>query len=82
MVTSGTSPVLPTTQILAEWKVRLQKFFNGQTIEEVQSEIELLRETLITESYGELDKEDKWFLIEFIKRVADLVETTNAILLR
>ena len=85
-----TTPTLDTTTnsdltavcIPAEWKQTLQQFFNGQSPEEVQYELAQLKETLITESYGELDKGDKWFMIDFMKRIESLIGTAYAIAIR
>ncbi|NML22444.1 hypothetical protein HHL16_16285 [Pseudoflavitalea sp. G-6-1-2] len=79
---STTNFDLSPISIPADLKQNLQQFFNGQPAEEVQHELAQLKETLITESYGELDRGDKWFMIDFIKRIETLIGTAYAISLK
>lgn len=57
----------------------IKQFFNGDPIEKVRADLENLRDTTITESYGDLDKDDKWMLVEFLRRISGLVEAANVI---
>ncbi|QEC44153.1 hypothetical protein [Pseudobacter ginsenosidimutans] len=75
--TTNTAPLLPNNETLSESLLQIQKFFNGDSIEKIRIDLEQLRDTTITESYGELDKEDKWLLIEFLRRIAGLVEAAH-----
>lgn len=58
----------------------IQQFFNGDPIDKIRSDLESLRDTTITESYGELDKEDKWLIIDFFRRISNLVEATHLLI--
>lgn len=69
--------LLPNNQTITECVIQIQKFFNGDSIEKIREDLESLRDTTITESYGELDKEDKWLMIELLRRISDLVETAH-----
>ncbi|WP_127129867.1 hypothetical protein [Pseudoflavitalea rhizosphaerae] len=75
--TTNTAPQLPDNETLSESLLQIRKFFNCDSIEKVRTDLEHLRDTTITESYGELDKEDKWLLIEFLRRIAGLVEAAH-----
>lgn len=61
-------------EIQANPFIGLQQFFNGESIEQIRTELEKLKETTVTESYGELEKEDKWFMMDFFRRINNLVE--------
>ena len=80
--TTTTNSDLSAINIPKDVKTNINQFFNGQSIEEVQHELAQLKETLITESYGELDKGDKWCMIDFMKRIESLIGTAYAITLR
>lgn len=54
----------------------IRKFFDGENIEEVRERLEDLQQTLITEGYGELDSNDKWLTVEFLKRIGVLIESS------
>lgn len=54
--------------------VILAAFVNGQTLEELRTELASLRLTTITEGYGNLDKEAKWLTVEYLDRLEKLVE--------
>lgn len=72
-------PPLPDFQITPDYKTSLQRFFNGDTIDHALSELDVLRETLITESYGELERNEKWLMIDFLRRIGNLIGTAHSI---
>lgn len=55
------------------------EFFNGETLEETLASLNDLRNTTITESYGELDKSDKWFMIDLFNRLQHLISRLHAV---
>lgn len=66
-------------EVLNNPRVGIEIFFSGNSLEEVKSDIEKLKETTITESYGDLDKEDKWNTMEMFRRLSFLVDVANFI---
>ncbi len=68
------SAITLSPEIQANPIIGIQQFFNGDSLEKVKQDLDNLRDTTVTESYGDLDKEDKWLLIDFIRRIANLVE--------
>lgn len=54
----------------------IRKFFDGESIEEVRERLEDLQQILLTEGYGELESNDKWFTVEFLKRIGVLIEAS------
>lgn len=58
----------------------IQQFFNGDPIDKIRSDLDSLRDTTITESYGDLDKDDKWLIIDFFRRISNLVEATHLLI--
>ena len=71
---STTSPEIKTDPAIG-----IRQFFNGNTLEEVFFELQNLRETTITESYGGLDKEDKWLMFAFFNRLEKLIEAVHVL---
>jgi hypothetical protein len=57
--------------------VGIQHFFNGESVEKIRLDLDKLKETTITESYGELDKDDKWLLVDFLRRIGNLIEVAH-----
>lgn len=81
MSTTTSKPVLlPNNQTISEYVFLIQKFFNGDSIEKIREDLDNLRDTTITESYGELDKEDKWLMIELIHRISGLVDAAHLLI--
>lgn len=79
--TDQSSPIFPfsfETQVNSI--AGIKQFFNGDPIEKIRGDLEALRDTTITESYGELDKEDKWLIIDFFRRISNLVEATHLLI--
>ena len=58
----------------------LHQFFNGDSIEKIRSDMDNLQNTTITESYGDLDKEDKWLLVDFLRRISNLIEVAHVLI--
>lgn len=79
--TTNTPVVLPDSQIIAECIVQIQKFFDGDSIEKVRADLENLLETTVTESYSDLDKDDKWLTFYLFRRISSLVETVHLLTL-
>ncbi len=57
--------------------IGILQFFNGDSINKIRSDLDNLRDTTITESYGDLDKDDKWLLIVFLGRISNLIEVAH-----
>lgn len=57
--------------------IGIKQFFSGDSVEKVRMDLDQLKETTITESYGDLDKDDKWLLIDFLRRVGNLIEVAH-----
>ncbi|WP_127125101.1 hypothetical protein [Pseudoflavitalea rhizosphaerae] len=66
-------------EIQANPAIGIRQFFNGDSLEKVRKDLEDLRDTTITESYGDLDKQDKWLLIDFLRRIGNLIELAHLI---
>lgn len=77
MTPANTSSALPEFKLSGDFRTNLQQFFNGDTIDHARQELDQLRDTLITESYGDLEREEKWLLIDFVRRVGNLIETAH-----
>ncbi|QEC44569.1 hypothetical protein [Pseudobacter ginsenosidimutans] len=66
-------------EIQANPAIGIRQFFNGDSLHKVRADLENLRNTTITESYGDLDKEDKWLLVDFLRRIGILIELAHLI---
>ncbi|QEC41683.1 hypothetical protein [Pseudobacter ginsenosidimutans] len=73
------SDCMMTSEMQSDPLLAIKQFFNGDPIEKVRADLENLRDTTITESFGDLDKNDKWLLVEFLQRISGLVEAANVI---
>ncbi|WP_127133060.1 hypothetical protein [Pseudoflavitalea rhizosphaerae] len=69
-----------STQSLSNPIASIHQFFNGDSIEKIRSDMDNLQTTTITESYGDLDKEDKWLLIDFLRRISNLIEVAHVLI--
>ncbi|WP_127133246.1 hypothetical protein [Pseudoflavitalea rhizosphaerae] len=58
----------------------IHQLFNGDSIEKIRSDMDNLQNTTITESYGDLNKEDKWLLIDFLRRISNLIEVAHVLI--
>lgn len=77
--TNNSMPALPDPLLSEDYKSSFLKFFNGDSLEHALSELDLLRETLITENYGDLERNDKWLMIDFLRRIGTLINTAHCI---
>lgn len=73
-------PLTLPPEIQSNPVIGIQQFFNGDPIDKIRSDMDNLRDTTITESYGDLDKEDKWLLIDFLRRISNLVEVAHLLI--
>jgi hypothetical protein len=81
--TDQSLPVITLSpEVQANPLLGIQQFFNGDSLKKVRNDLDNLRDTTITESYGDLDKEDKWLSIDLIRRLANLVEVAHLISIR
>lgn len=71
------SPLTLPPEIQANPIIGILQFFNGDSIHKIRSDLDNLRDTTITESYGDLDKDDKWLLIVFLQRISNLIEVVH-----
>ena len=77
---------LSETSLQSELNVNLEngllRFFNGDTIEKIVGDLKHIEETTITESYGELDKDDKWQMIDFFRRLKSFIEGMHSLFMQ
>ncbi|WP_127130721.1 hypothetical protein [Pseudoflavitalea rhizosphaerae] len=64
-------------EVQAQPIIGIQHFFNGESVQKIRLDLDKLKETTITESYGELDKDDKWLLVDFLRRIGNLIEVAH-----
>lgn len=80
----GNSAIPPTVSLKPEMQAGLiegfREFFNGDTIDRVRNDLQLVFNTTITEAYGELDPEDKYMVVEFFRRIGNLIEVADKVL--
>lgn len=68
--------ILPP-EVQAQPMIGIQHFFNGESVGKIRLDLDKLKETTITESYGDLDKDDKWLLVDFLRRIGHLIEIAH-----
>lgn len=64
---------------IADPALGIKKFLDGESIDEVRRHFEVLREAVLTESYGELEANDKWLLLNYMYRLETLIESAYII---
>lgn len=72
-------PVVIPPEKLSLLSQSVNEFFNGESLEHTLTELNDLKITTITESYGELDKSDKWFVVDFFNRLHLLIGNLYAV---
>lgn len=63
------------TAHLSDPYLGINKFFDCESIEEVRERFDSMQETILTESYSDLDRDEKWNLFNFMKRMKMLIES-------
>ena len=71
---------LLSPEVQATLNAGILQFLNGETIEKLKEDLHRLQDTTITECYGELDKEDKWLMVDFIRRMGNLIDLFQLVL--
>lgn len=65
---------LLTDAEIADPTLAIKTIYDGETIAEIRDQFDLMREALFTESYGDLDQNDKWFVSQLVNRTEKLLE--------
>ncbi|MBO9632541.1 MAG: hypothetical protein J7578_05440 [Chitinophagaceae bacterium] len=80
----GNLAIPPTISLKPELQAGLiesfRAFFNGDVLGTVRNDLQLVFDTTITESYGELDAEDKYMVVDFFRRIGTLIEWADKVL--
>lgn len=53
----------------------IRQFFDGENIQEIRAAFERMKETLLTESFGEQESSDKYMIVYFMNRLEILYES-------